>query len=466
MPQLDPSTAFIMNGVLYLLLPAITWVVLMEQRSAQVALWCGGGVMVGIGLLLVGLRGNFPDWLTFTGANTLFMASHFARVQALLLDRGKSWSPRWMLMGVGLFALTHYLIGTAAQRAQFAMCVFLILLCFVTWQAWCIGREEGSRSARWIAWVYGIVVCALLYRLFSVSVGSAVGNALFDGVSTQFLAIALLLSSVIGHLGYVGISLDRAMRRELKNAADQARDDEKRRLGEQIAQLDRQRSLGEMSASLGHELNQPLTAILTNAQVARRGLQSDRFSDEQHREFLDKIIHNTQRASQIIDRIRGFIRPTATRNEPVDLHIIVREVSELIADEARSSNVTLVLPAAGKAVQVSGDAIQLSQIVLNVLRNAIEAVRQVAHRQIHITCVEEGGRALLRIRDSGPGLTAEALAQVGTPFFTTKSAGLGMGLSISSAIAAQHAGTLTLSNSKEGGVVVELNLPALPGGTA
>lgn len=466
MPQLDPSTAFIINGALYLLLPAITWAVLMEQRSAQVALWCGGGVMVGIGLLLVGLRGNLPDWLTFTGANTMVVASHFARIQALLLDRGKSWPSRWMLMGVGLFALIHYLLRDIAQRAQFSMLISFSLVCFVAWQAWCIGREEDSRSARWIAWVYGLVVCALFYRLLSVLGGSAVGNVLFDGLSTQFLATALLLSSVIGHFGYVGMSLDRAMRRELQAAADSARDEEKRRLGEQIAQLDRQRSLGEMSASLGHELNQPLTAILTNAQVAKRGLKGARFSAEQHLEFLDKIIHNTQRASQIIDRIRGFIRPTATRSEPVDLHAVVHEVSELIADESRSSQVRLVLPSGEAPVQVSGDAIQLSQIVLNVLRNAIEAVRQVAHREIHITCVEEGGRALLRICDSGPGLTTEALSKVGTPFFTTKSSGLGMGLSISRSIALQHAGTLTLSNTKEGGVLVELNLPALPGGTA
>jgi C4-dicarboxylate-specific signal transduction histidine kinase len=287
---------------------------------------------------------------------------------------------------------------------------------------------------------------------------------LIEGISTKLIAITVLLSSVVGHFGYVGLKLDRSMRRELKAAADKARDEENRRLGEQIAQLDRQRSLGEMSASLGHELNQPLTAILTNAQVAKRGLQAGRFQVEQFTEFLDKIIQNTQRASQIIERIRGFIRPTATRSEPVDLTLIVREVAELIAAEARSHKVALVFADQASPLLVAGDPIQISQIVLNVLRNAIEALQQVAHREIHIVCLRADGQVVLRIRDSGPGLAPEVLAQVGSPFFTTKSSGLGMGISISRSIAVQHGGTLSITNAEGGGAVVELKLPALPEG--
>ncbi len=108
---------------------------------------------------------------------------------------------------------------------------------------------------------------------------------------------------MIGHFGYVGLVMDRSRRRELKAAAALARDEERRRLGEQIAQLDRQRSLGELSASLGHELNEPLTAILTNAQAAKRGLEYGRFDALQLTEFFDKIVNNTQRASQTIERI-------------------------------------------------------------------------------------------------------------------------------------------------------------------
>jgi C4-dicarboxylate-specific signal transduction histidine kinase len=287
-----------------------------------------------------------------------------------------------------------------------------------------------------------------------------------EGNSSSIISMVMLLAAVIGHLGYVGLHLDRAMRREVKAASELARDEESRRLGEQIAQLDRQRSLGEMSASLGHELNQPLTAILTNAQVARRGLRTGHFETERHTEFLDKIIQNTQRASQIIDRIRGFIRPSVARSEPVDLNLVVREVIELVADEARSHNVRFVFHGETVALQITGDAIQISQILLNVLRNAIDALKQVAQREIHVSFSKDDGRAIIRIRDSGPGLTPEVMAQVGTAFFTTKPSGLGMGLSISRSIANQHGGTLSIANAERGGALVELNLPALSTGQA
>lgn len=269
----------------------------------------------------------------------------------------------------------------------------------------------------------------------------------------------------IGHFGYVGLALDRSMRREVKTAAALARDEESRRLGEQIAQLDRQRSLGEMSASLGHELNQPLTAILTNAQVARRGLLAGRFDTAQLTEFIDKIIQNTQRASQIIDRIRGFIRPVATRREPVNLVSVTREVIDLVADAAKSRKINLSLAPDGQPVWVTGDSIQLSQIVLNVVRNACEAVSQMTNREIRIAIFNRDGRAILQIRDTGPGLAPEVLSQAGNPFFTTKSSGLGMGLSISRSIAEQHGGTLTIANADSGGAQVDLDLAVLPAPT-
>jgi C4-dicarboxylate-specific signal transduction histidine kinase len=266
---------------------------------------------------------------------------------------------------------------------------------------------------------------------------------------------------VIGHFGYVGLALDRAMRREPKSTTDRVREDERHSLRKQIAQLDRQRSLGELSASLGHELSQPLTAILTNAQVAKRGLTKGCLNALQHAEFLDKIVLNTQRASHIVERIRGFIRPSVARNVAVPLHQIVIEVAALVADEAHSRKVSVFLPSNAAPITVTGDPIQLSQIVLNVFRNAMEALLSVTPRVIQVTCHQAGGRAVLRIRDTGPGFALQTLVQVGTPFFTTKRTGLGLGLSISRSIAAQHGGTLTFSNDPEGGAIIELNLPAL-----
>jgi PAS domain S-box-containing protein len=265
--------------------------------------------------------------------------------------------------------------------------------------------------------------------------------------------------------GYQGIGRDVTERiRCEESRVSQARKEEQSRLGQQIAHLDRQRALGELAASLGHELNQPLAAILTNVQVVKRGLKRGRMDDAQLTEFLDKIAQSTKRASQIIERIRNYIRPSRTDHEPVNLNAVVAEVIKLMADDARSRKVSVVPPATAAPVMVTGDAIQLSQIVLNVMRNAFDSVAQVARREVYVSCSQANDRAIVRVRDTGTGLAPETLIEVGKAFFTTKSSGLGMGFSISRSIAQQHGGSLTLSNadSSEGsGAIVELNLPAL-----
>jgi C4-dicarboxylate-specific signal transduction histidine kinase len=399
----------------------------------------------------------------------MLQASHFARIQSLRLDLGIPWPTRWILLAITSMFLTvlgiQYGLQNPVLRVQFNFGVGAALLFHLALLARRIGHEEQSRSAHWIALGYGLVATTMLFRVYAVTFGTGNVNLMTEGLSSQLLALAVLLSSVIGHFGYVGLALDRSMRREIKVAAALARDEESRRLGEQIAQLDRQRSLGEMSASLGHELNQPLTAILTNAQVARRGLQAGRFDTEQLTEFIDKIIQNTQRASQIIDRIRGFIRPVATQRAPVNLVNVIHEVIDLVADEIKTHKVHLSLAADGQPVWVTGDSIQLSQILLNIVRNACEALSQVTQREIRIAIFSRDGRARLQVSDTGPGLAAEILKQAGTPFFTTKPTGLGMGLSISRAIAEQHGGTLTISNADGGGAQVELELAVLPAPT-
>jgi signal transduction histidine kinase len=462
----DVRTAFLILGLLYVLLPTITWVVLAGRRTLQVGLWCGGGLLLGCAAILVGLRDSIPEWITIVLASTMIRVSLLIRIQSLRLELDKPWPWRWLALAeiatLLIFLSLQYGLHNFVLRAQFNSAVMTGLLLHLALLAWRIGRDEQSSSAKWIARIYGLVVVALLFRLYSLFGETGNTNFLQEGLSAQLLTLSLVLSAIVGHFGYVGLALDRALRRELLAVAERARDEESRRLGSQIAQLDRQRSLGELSASLGHELNQPLTAILTNAQVAKRGLQAGRFDAGQLGEFLDKIIHNTQRASQIIERIRGFIRPSVTRQEQVNLQLVVAEVAELVAAEAHKRQVTLSLPAQPEPVLVMGDLIQLSQIILNVVRNALEALTAMPRREICITCHGEDGRARLRICDSGPGLTPEALTQAGKPFFTTKPNGLGMGVSISKAIAAQHGGTLTLANAREGGgAIAELNLPTL-----
>lgn len=364
MSSLDTRTAFMIVGLLYLLLPAVTWVVLEGQRTLQVVLWCGGGLLVGITWILVSLRGTVPDWISVSLVTLIFLASHFARIQSLRLDLGKPWRKHWILLAILtiflVFQYLHYGLRNYVLRAQFNSFVTVGFLFYLATLAWHIGCQEQSSSAKWIARVYGLVVAAGLFRIYVLMRSSGNPDLLREGLSAQLFTLSILLSSIVGHLGYVGLALDRSKRRELIAAMEHARAEESHRLGAQIAHLDRQRSLGEMAASLGHELNQPLTAVLTNAQVAKLGLHSGHADTIQLSEFLDKIVYNTKRASQIIERIRDFIRPSASRSEPVDLNRIVLEVAELIAGDARSQQVKIQFHPGKQTVQVLGDSIQLS----------------------------------------------------------------------------------------------------------
>ena len=298
-----------------------------------------------------------------------------------------------------------------------------------------------------------------VYILFTM-LPVAIAIGMKGSIEERTLGLGMGIGTFI--LISVGRHANRMARRELKMASDRARYEERRHLGEQIAQLDRQRSLGELSASLGHELIQPLTAILTNAQVVQRVLKNGDVDIQKLNDFNGSIILNTKRAAEIIERIRTFIRPRDMRLEAVDLCDVVHDVASLVAADMRRFRVALDMSECKPGAKVMGDTVQLSQIVLNVFRNALDAMReQSTPRELRVACLQVDGQSILRIADTGPGLQPDTLARVGTPFFTTKAAGLGMGVSISRSIAAQHGGALTMSNAAQGGAVAELTLPAI-----
>ena len=430
MIDFDARTTFFIIGMFYLLLPIVSWFVLVEQRSIQVALWVSSGLLIGITATLAGLAGHVPEWVSILLPALLFLLSCFIRIQSLRMDLGIPWKWRWIALATIMLYLIylglHYGLQNYVLRAQFLFVVLAGLILYSAWLAWCIGRDEQSHNAKWIAWVYIFVVIAMLFRVFSLAGSNGAVVIVNEGLSAKLLALTSLLAAVIGHFSYIGLHLDRSMRRELKVAAAQAREEENYRLGVQIAQLDRSRSLGEMSASLGHELNQPLTAILTNAQVAQRGVLTGRFDNAQISEFLEKIIHNTRRASEIIDKIRGFIRPSVLTRAPLDLGKVVSEAADLLAPEMAKRNIKLVINAQSESVSVMGDATHLTQVLVNLLSNAIDALEQVAYRRIDVTLRQAASQAILTVCDSGPGLSTEALGNIATPFYTTKTNGLGL----------------------------------------
>jgi two-component system sensor histidine kinase DctS len=176
---------------------------------------------------------------------------------------------------------------------------------------------------------------------------------------------------------------------------------------------------------------------------------------------LDDIITSSVRAAEIIRRIRNFIHPTEPRKQRIDLRTVVLEVFELVGAEALRARITLVKPQMDTPMWVQADAIELSQVLLNVMRNAMDAMHNTAARRIDLELRQADGQVQVRVYDTGTGLSEQDLEQAGEPFYTTKSSGLGMGLSISRSILAQYGGSLTLSNTEQGTCAV-ISVPLAP----
>ena len=392
--------------------------------------------------------------------------SYLLKIHALRLEAGATLGWPWLVLTpLAYLGILLYLNAAfpGATSFLFTILVLLILNAWLTGWAVHLWRRQAVRSAFWIALAHALWVVIYAFRALMVTLGYAQADILDPGWAALLLAIAAVVTAVVSNIGYLGIALERALRARIDAAAAQARAEESQRLSEQLASLDRQRCLGTMSASLGHEINQPLAAIMAHAQIIQHGVQSAAAAiSTPVQDSLQRIVDHTQRAPQLIERIRGFLRPQAAHYEPVALDRLVPDVVKLITAEARAQRVTLRPAPDMPPLKVLGDPVQLSQILLNLLRNAIEAMAESPRREIQVTLHPQNGHARLRLRDTGPGLSEEVSRRVGEPFFTTKDSGLGMGLSISRTLAEQHGGTLTLTNAEDGGALAELILPVLP----
>jgi len=460
----DARTGFLFVSALNLFLSIALWAVLFRRRTAALDYWCGGGIALGLSTLLLALRPVLPVALGYTLGSLLGIAAVLLRIHAIRLELDEP-APiyRTIVLLLVFLVLYEWLRTGDSERLRFfvLMSVLVTLNVRTAWWARRLGRRQGRRSAYWIVGAQSAVAAVLAFRMVQAARGNFPTELMSQGYDALLFAMILLIGAIAMNIAWLGLALEGLIQEQVAAAAAQARGEESRRLSERIAHLERSRSLGLLSASLGHELKQPLTAVLTNAQVARRGLAGGRLEPAQTLDFLDKIVYNTQRAAAMIERIRGYSRPGESRCEAVDLADVVREVAELAAAEARVRRVVLDLHLPPLPLRVSGDPIALSQIALNVLRNAIEAAADGTRHAVDVRLLERDGQAVLQVQDGGLGLTDEAQRLAGEPFFTTKPGGLGLGLSIARTIAAQHRGELNLCNAPGGGALVELKLPLL-----
>jgi signal transduction histidine kinase len=232
----------------------------------------------------------------------------------------------------------------------------------------------------------------------------------------------------------------------------------------ELARVNRLSTAGELTASIAHEINQPLGAIQANAETIELMLKSSSPDIDEMKEIVADIRHDQNRASEVIRRLRSLVRKTPFEVRDIDLNEIVRETEDFVSALSAvgvARQVDLSNSITQEPLPIRGDRIQLQQVILNLIMNAIDAMSEMpsAERKIAITTARNEGLAELSLLDAGPGIPPDKLKEVFEPFFTTKAEGMGMGLSIARTIVEAHNGRMWVENHSGGGADFRIQLP-------
>lgn len=227
-------------------------------------------------------------------------------------------------------------------------------------------------------------------------------------------------------------------------------------------------TMGELTASLAHEINQPLAAILSNAQAGQRLLAAGATDGQEIGEILADIAADDRRAGEVIRRMRALLRKGETELTNLNVNNLVAEVVGLIHGEMILQNVSLALDLAPDPLLVHGDPVQLQQVLLNLVVNAMDGMKGIpgGSRRLALRTTRPNDRTVqVSVEDSGAGVPADRLEQVFEPFVTTKSHGIGLGLSICRSILQAHGGRIGCTNNAGRGATFWFTLPAVQGGS-
>jgi signal transduction histidine kinase len=350
------------------------------------------------------------------------------------------------------------------------------------WVADGVGPQPAAIGFEEIPWVVARLRRGEMVR-FSKIDELPEGDATVDretyrrlGVKSQVAVPLTVEGVVVGALAFSTVGTERAWRDEFvqrlhllgdvfAHTLSRRRSEmEGQRLRQDLAHVGRVSTMGELTASLAHELNQPLTAILSNAQAAQRILTSDKADLVEIREILGDIVEDDKRAGEVIHRLRGFLKKSNLEVSALDIGELVGQVARLVSSDAIIRNVAIRVELAPGLPSVCGDRVQLQQVILNLLMNGLDAMRESGEgeRTLVLRTVDGApASVVVAVEDSGVGIDEADLDHVFHAFYTTKPDGLGMGLAIARSIVEAHGGHLEARNNPRCGATFSFTLPVI-----
>jgi PAS domain S-box-containing protein len=270
-------------------------------------------------------------------------------------------------------------------------------------------------------------------------------------------AVAHVTKDDSGHIEVVGATTDITANKRAIEELQQTQ-------GE-LARVTRLTTMGQLAASIAHEINQPLTGVITNGTTCLHWLADETINIDKARHAAERIVRDGRRASDVIDRIRGLMTKSAPQNAEVDMHSLVKDALAMIRTELQTRKVSVRTELAAMPSFVRGDRVQLQQVILNLVLNGVDSMLAVNNRPRTLVIgsrFEGSGDIAIFIRDQGTGIRPEIIDKIFDPFFTTKSDGIGMGLAICRSIVETHSGRLWASTASPYGSLFQFTLPIIP----
>lgn len=460
------ETALLLTALLFTGLPLLVCWAVGAERGKETHWWCSGSLMVGTGLILASMRPNVPVWLSHHLANTILLWGVICWIQSLQIMLERPWSWRFVLSAMALAWVYYSALFAWAEpfwRGVGVRFVISLLSLQIAFLAWRLSQANKSLNTKAISVCFGLISSILLAQATLQSVRAGQPSPFSGSWDASVLALSALVTAVVSHICFLGMVLDRSTQRRMMALEVRVLAEESAKLDSKVHLADRRRRMLLVSGSLAHELNQPLTAALAHAQMGERLSRRGKLSAQALRDLLGKVSSAMLRACAILDRVREASQSRELTIQALDLRDAVKAALGLVDIERAANSVTLESRFPDSALWCQGDEVALAQVLVNLLRNALQASTEAKSAHVLVCCGADEGQVWVKVQDQGSGVPQEVLKHLGDPFMGSRNHGLGLGLAISQAVIGQHQGSLSLRNNESGGAVAEIRLPRLEG---
>ena len=485
---LDIQTTIFMICLVYAVLHASIWLALLDYRSPQVKLWSISGMISGVAVVLLSLRGHVPEFVFYYVAQFLMVIGNWGRMVAL----------RMYLPGPQRQAFIVYAVMNIAYFVGFSSLVykgdhdwaglllfngFYAVLCLDYFRMGEMRHHiKPTLGARLLMWAGLSFTVSLAIRTLGVATHTDMETiydpSLDQGVMIFGQFVAVTLSNIaflrifleieedkkIALTHELAISQERAAAMQKTGVELQRLLDEREEIIRQLAIFNKTAGMGALVASLAHELNQPLTAIQINAEFIHSALDpetSRHLNSQDVKDAMHDLMKENQRAATIITTLRNMFGSGKKSITVFNFNALIEEVLLLCKVKLSARHIQLKLTLPSEALEIAGDKAQMQQVILNLMTNAIEALEgcQRANPCIEVSLTRVGSALALKVRDEGSGIPADIVDSVFDLLRTSKDEGMGVGLWLSRTIVESHRGTIRFETQVNQGTTFTVTLP-------